>query len=391
MTTRRGAGQRRHDVARLGDLFAGRSLEAVLKRARHRLATGDFDEATRVVLIGLERYPEAETLRELHLTIRRVQARSGMQELKRKIAHEHDPLAYEQLITLYQEVDMFDEARRTAHEYVEAHADRDTPHLILGETYLELFFEELKARYAHTAHDHLLRAARLNPDALKPRLLLAELYYCVGANRALSVVGRALERVDPDDDVILPILQTIVAVADPDANESMDGLFSQIEADGQLARDMTTWPLRNRRNREAQIREERTHKAVAKLVRDRVADEVLVLRRNGVPVVLASVDGAEDSGLSRRPVHVATEDEIDDAGLTDVVRTVAHTISQQAREFDLGAFRRCVIEGPFGLVVVGRVSNVILGAHRRRVGEPHRLWERLSVSIDGVSQGGSTP
>ena len=41
-------------MARISDLFAGRTLEAVLKRARHKMAGGDFDEATRIVCLGLE-------------------------------------------------------------------------------------------------------------------------------------------------------------------------------------------------------------------------------------------------------------------------------------------------------------------------------------------------
>ena len=69
---------------------------------------------------------------------------------------------------------------------------------------------------------------------------------------------------------------------------------------------------------------------------------------------------------------------------------VARTISQQAREFDLGAFKRCSIEGKFGMLIVGRASNVIVGAHRPRTGEPLRLWERLSVTLDGASRGGTS-
>ena len=376
-------------MARISDIFAGRSLEAVLKRARHKMMSADFDEATRVVCMGLEKFPDAEALRELQLTIRRIQARSGMQELKKRNALEQDPLAFEQLITLYQEVDMLDESKKTADEYAAAHPERDNPNLTLGEMYLQAFFDDLLARDAHAAHDHLLRAGQLNTQALKPRLLLAELYYCVGANRALSGVGRALERIDSNDDALNPVLETIVAVADPNASESMDGLFAQIEVEGELDRDPSTWPLRNRRNREAQVREERTQKAVATLVREGVVDDIVVLRKNETPLVVASLDRKADDGLggNRRPTTVRVdEEEIDDESLSGVVRSVARTISQQAREFDLGAFKRCSIEGKFGLLIVGRASNVIVGAHRPRTREPLRLWERLSVTLDGASR-----
>ncbi len=377
-------------MGRITDLFSGRSLEAVLKRARQKLATGDFVEATRVVASGLDRFPEAEALRELHLTIRRVQARAGMQSLRQRIDNRQDPIAYEQLIHLYHEVDMYDEARRTATAYAETHPDRDTPHLLLGEMCLQTFFEDLRAPDAHNAHDHLLRAARLNGEAIKPRLLLAELYYCVGAHYALSVLARALERIDPDDEAILPVLEAISAVADANANnESVDGLFAKIEVDGQLLREPTTWPLRNRRNRDAQIQEERTNKVVRRLVADGVADEVVVLRRNGTPLTHAIlVAGDEEEGSSKRKVEQTTPEDGEETGLTGVVGTIARAVSQQAREMDLGGFKRCSIQGPFGLVVAGRVNSVIAGARSAsRMEEPTRLWDRLSIKIDGVGGG----
>ncbi|MDJ0976701.1 MAG: hypothetical protein QNJ98_19755 [Planctomycetota bacterium] len=388
-------------MGRITDLFASRSLEAALKRARQRLAAGDFDNALRAVDAGLEKFPEAEALREIQLTIRRVQARSGMQDLKRRIAESKNALAFEELIKLYYEVDMLEEARRTARAYHEAHPDKDSPHLLLGEMYLQTFFEDLQARDAHMAHDHLLRAARLNQSAVKPRLLLAELYYCVGAAKALHVVGRALERINSEDDAILPVLEAIAAVGDPNATDSVDGLFAKVEVDGKLSREPTAWPLRNRRNRDAQLREERTMTLVQRMVRDSIADEIVVLRRNGTPLVHAQLEAQESDsaepteapsgGKRRRRVSLHTEMVDEASGLVGVVRTVARTISQQAREFDLGAFKRCAIEGPFGHVVVGRVSNVITGVHRAsRSGESTRLWERVAVKLDGATHGGSS-
>ncbi len=376
-------------VGRISDLFSGRSLEAVLKRGRYKLAAGDFAEATRVVEAGLERFPEAEALRELHLTIRRVEARASMQSLRQRIEADQDPLAYEQLVQLYQQVDMFEEARCAAHTYSVVHPDRDSPHLMLGEMSLQTFFEDLRAPDAHDAHDHLLRAARLNSEAIKPRLLLAELYYCVGAHHALSVLAHALERIDPDDEAILPVLEAITAVADPDGtNESVDGLFAQVEVDGQLLREPTTWPLRNRRNRDAQIQEERTNRVVHRLVSTGTADEVVVLRRNGTALTHACLAANGDDESAKRRVEQHAPEEGEESGLARVVGTIARAVSKQAREMDLGGFKRCSIQGPFGLVVAGRVNTVIAGARTAsRMREPARLWESVSVKIDGVGGG----
>ena len=48
----------------VGSVFGGRSLEAILERARKRLASAKFDEALKIVEGGLVRYPGATALRD---------------------------------------------------------------------------------------------------------------------------------------------------------------------------------------------------------------------------------------------------------------------------------------------------------------------------------------
>ena len=370
-------------MVKLSDIFAGRSISAYVKRARQRLAMGDFDEANRLVVKGLEKFPGSQMLRETQLTIRRAQARMGMQELKARIVRDKDPVAYEQLIQLYREVVMRQEARRTAEAYAHAYPDRDTPHLLLGEMDLEAFFQDLQARDAHSAHDHLLRAARLNTEAIKPRLLLAELYFCVDARRSLAIVAHALKRVAPEDETVQEVMDAVADVADRDAEEKLDGLFERIEVESKLAREPSAWPLRNRRNREAQLEEQRARKAAMRVVMQETAAEVVVLRRNGT--LLAHVD-KDSKELLSEDEETATPVRDDEDGLVHVVRTVSRTISKQVREFDLGAFKRCSVQGDFGLIVIGRVGNVLAGARRTFGVEPLRLWERVTVNLEDASR-----
>ncbi len=356
------------------DLFGGRSLDSWVARARQKLASGDFDVAQRLVEQGLERFPGAEALRETHLTIRRAQARAGVQSLKDQIARHDDPLAHEQLIALYQEVDMPAEARRAALAYAQAHPDRDTPHLLVGEILLQAFSEDFQARDAHGAHEHLQRAARLNAEALKPRLLLAELYFCSGADRSLSIVAEALARLAPEDDVIAPVLEASRAVARPEAREDLDALVARVEVQGGLVREPTAWPLRTRRNRDARLKDERLLAAARRLAERADAEEVAVVRRSGVLVAHASADG---------PATEPDGESVPERGLPGVAAAVARTMVRQVREFDLGAFRRCTIAGPFGQVVVGEVAGVMAAGRARAGIEPHRLWERLTLALDG--------
>jgi hypothetical protein len=365
-------------VALLGNWFRGPTLDATLAKARERLAVGDFDHAHRLVEDGLRRFPDSEALRDTGLTIRRAQARAGMQHLKDRIARERDPRAYEQLIQLYTEVNMPEEARREALAYAAAHPDRDTPHLLLGEMHLQAFFNDVVARDAHTAHEHLVRAARLNGEALKPRLLLAELYFCVGADRALHVVAQSLERFAETDPAIAPVLEQIAALGPGDGQESVDGLFEKVEVRGALVREATAWPIRNRRNREAELNEERTLRAASGLVRRGVAAEVVVLRRGGG---LVSHAAESDSGDVVTMDAKAAERSKEPPGLVGVARTVARDVAPRAREFDLGAFKRCTVQGGFGTIVVGEIAGWVVGA-RSRGREPLRLWEGMTVALE---------
>ena len=169
----------------IANLFGGGTVSAFVERARKKLAAGKLEEAAKVVERGLERFPTSGSLLDLRLSLKRARAHKQMRRLEQRIEATRDALAFEELIKLYRELELPDEARRKAAEYCEAHPNRDTPHMVLGEMDLATFLEELSARHGYSAHGHLMQAANLNAMALQPRLLLAELYFCIGADRSL--------------------------------------------------------------------------------------------------------------------------------------------------------------------------------------------------------------
>lgn len=355
----------------LSNVFGGTALSVIVRRARTKLGAGEFEQAQRIVAKGLETYPAAEALLELELTIRRAQAREGIRSLRARIDHDEDPRAYEEIVALYLELGMGAEAKQEAWSYANAHPDRDTPHLMLGEMSLQAFLDGLQARDAHVAHKRLLRAAALNRDAVKPRLLLGELYWCVGADHALREVGRQIEVFAQYDPNLEPVVQQLRSVEEPSGPEALDGLFERVEVNGQLVREPNTWPL-HRRSSSAQMDGERAQRAVDSIVRTGGASELVLLQRSGE--VLAH----SDPDHSRR--HGAAED----SGLVEVSRAIARTVSKYARDFDLGAFRRCTIESKTGLVAVGELGGLVAGARWRRTSEPQRLWERITVDLEGA-------
>jgi hypothetical protein len=355
-------------------VFGGRSLEALLERARKRLAAGKFDEALKAVEVGLAKYPGAAALRETGHAVRRAQARAGMQGLKERIERDGDPAAFDELIALYREFGMADEATRLADEYAQEHPELEAPHVLRGEAALNAFFSDLRLRDGRQALERLLKAGQVKPDSVKPRLLLAELYFTIGADRALLGQVAAIGRLAKDDEIVQPLLQALREQAKPAAAENVDALLSKVEVTGALARDPAAWPGGSRRGGASERDAQRTASGLERLVKRGDALEAVAIDRSGEVV-------------SRAPA--VEEDATEGAAtlLSGVARSVARTVKSQAQELDLGSFRRCVVEGPFGVLLVGDAGGTLVAARGTKGAEPDRLWERMALAVDAGGRG----
>jgi len=362
-------GRRRNPVQLISNVFGGPALSALVRKARTKLGAGDFEQAQRIVSKGLETYPGAEALLELELTIRRAQAREGIRSLRARIETDDDPRAYEQIVALYLELGMGAEAKQEAWSYANAHPDLDRPHLMIGEMSLQSFIDGLQARDAHEAYKRLQRAAALNKEAVKPRLLLSELYWCVGADHALRGMSTEIGEFARYDSNLEEVVEQLRSIPEPSGPDIMDGLFERVEVNGELFREPDTWPL-HRRSTSSRMDEDRAERALESIIRQGAASELVLLQRNGTVIAHAN-PGADD-------------DDEDEGGLVDVARIVARTVSRYARDLDLGAFRRCTIESPGGLLAVGEVGGVLAGARWNRGSEAQRLWERITVDLEGA-------
>ena len=372
-------------------LFQPSSPSGFLARARKRMTVGKLDEAARVVAQGLAQFPDSGSLSELALGIRRAQAHKTMRRLEARIQKTRDPLAFEELIQLYRQLSLPQEALRRAEAYAAAHPGRDTPHLILGEMNLALFLEELNARHGHAAHEHLLHAANLNAMALQPRMLLAELYFCAGAGRAIAPLLKSLRQMAPETTEMRATFAVLESVANPHAETHLDGMFERIEVEGELARDPEDWPLSQRRSQAGRIDEGRVDATLQQLVADEVFDEVVLLRRDGTLVTHASPTGLhgasaevpEASGTLLQPGVARAPSQ----HFVDVVRTVGRKVFPRARDLDMGKFKQCTLRGAFGTVVVGRVCNVLVGIRGQQSSDPLKQWTQIQLELENLAGG----
>ena len=359
-------------MGRLRDMLPGRSAASSVARARRQLATGAIDDAVRTAERGLAAHPGASQLREILLTARRVKAKSKIQRLRLDVVRDNDPAAYAELTALYESLEMSEQARQTAVAFTEHHPDHPRAHRALGEMALATFVRSIDSRAGYEAHKHLRRAIELEPEGLKTWLLLGELYFCVDEAARLAEVAQHLEALGGGQEEVEQVLEAIEPLADASADTGYEGMLERIEVEGHLPRDPSAWPLRTARNDGAGLAEHSAKRAVRRAIKQRLAREILVLRSNG----------------SRLAHGSDAEQDIDeDRGLARIMRSLSRTLLHQVREFDLGDFRRCAVEGPFGQIVVGRHDEELVAAHHERMVEPDRLWIRVASALDEARGG----
>jgi hypothetical protein len=366
-------------VGILRDLLTGGTLDRWVERARKALHAGNFDEALEIVDKGLKRWPDAQILSDTGHQVRRAQASAAIQALQSRIEQDGEPAAFEELIALYREVGMPAEMTRLTERYVREHADLETAHLLRAEQALDAFFDDLRARDGRTAIDHLVRAALLQPDAVRPRTLLAEVYFAIGADRALLSQADTIERLSGGDEVLASAVGAMREAADPAAKpESVDALLARVEVAGQVLRDPSSWSSRPRRGMANEADAERVRRGLARLVGEGAATEAVAIDRAGSLLASVGTDAPCPPAAEGAPGAAEAE-----TALAGVARAVARTVKPQVRELELGRFRRCVGEGSFGVMVVADAAGGVVAGLARRGSDPLRLEERLSVAVAG--------
>jgi hypothetical protein len=202
-------------------------------------------------------------------------------------------------------------------------------------------------------------------------------------------------------------------VADPEAGEDVPDLFMRAELEGHLARAPEDWPLSKRsKSPTPHVAEEASDPVLQGLIEAGVVDEAVLLRRDGSVVSHAGVTGfrtdedpsdetprtegscaprTEGSCAPRTEGSCAprTEGSCAASGILEVVRCVSRSVFPRAREFDMGRFRRCTIQGRFGNVVVGRVGDVLVGIRGPVSDEPGRMWDRVAQELEATARRGA--
>lgn len=360
-------------------LIGARTLDGDVERVRRLLASGDLEGARKAADRAAEKWPGAAAVGEVSAAVRRAQSQARIQVLAGRIAETSEPTDFDELASVYAAAGLREERLALLERYVTAHDGLAAPHRLLGEAALDDFFLDLRARDGRKAIDHLLRAAMLQADALEPRLLLAEVYFAIGADRALLGQATAIERLAGDDEVTKPVVAALRAAAAPTANESIDALLAKVEVSGAVVRDPAEWSARRRKGTTAALDGALVGRNLERLERDDTIEEAVAIDRAGALLASIGGDRAPDAGEAGDAETAAP-----DPRLAGVARAVARTVRTQVRELEMGSFRHCVVEGPFGVLVVADAAGATVAARARRGTDPNRLAARLGTAVDGV-------
>lgn len=357
-----------------------------LRRAAHRnpspasigllaerfISLGRTDDAWRVAEEGMRRFPTSERLNAVRTFAKKERLKSEIQKLRRDLSERPTPAVYSRLAEIYRELGNLDQALGICEQCVERFPLNENPYLIIGEIRLARFFQDLVAFDGLEAERQLRRVVKLNGQNLKAHLLLAQIYFAVGATDAMKTHLDLAITLSPDNrelpkfakDFELKAEQfavhserprTAAEVEEDDLDDDFDDPVSvedqvrAVESRGSFRFRPETFPAWRLLDGGAgavlaRLDVEKLKQNIREISdRSGVANAV-ILDRDGESLA----DAAETEGLTRRQ-------------FAELVMEVQKTAEDVSRRMDVGTFHWCTVEGAFGGISIARVKGISLG------------------------------
>ncbi len=310
----------------------------IAELARAYLALGENEVAQEVIDFGRTTFPESDDLKRVASLVTAEAAKARLSDAKEAARHNPTVQSWLELADVYKSMDRIDLCTATLREALERFGDNGTVLTQLGEIRLQRFMETIASTDALAAESLLRRALEIDPEALKPRYLLAELCFRVGAfDRSRTLVEQLLQ-ISPQHERGRELANQLVDVDRSMENDKLDfySLLMIVEermslnatggagAGGETGRDSS---------RSAGL--------------SAPDDEFLRISRSlgaGVTMLIDS-DGPEWGTA-------------DDKQTADSVRSLSSVMNRAARGMELGVPARVVVEGSDGALVLEQKRNL---------------------------------
>jgi tetratricopeptide (TPR) repeat protein len=347
------------------------SPEVAASLAQMHIELGQMNDALLVAEKGLQTYKNSPKLRELVRYIRRQRANEPIKRLRDEIKVKPSPAAFTQLGDIYRDLGEIEQSLDLLVECTEKFPEEVVAFRLIGMIRLENFLQEVIAYDGLHAYRALKRGKELAPDDSNVRILLAQLYFAVGAN-ALSVQelreelksnSNAMEIKDFLDDLGSP------PPLDKDIN--IEGLVERCEETGALTNSLQGFP--------------RMKPGLAKKTGS--APRINGVAAAGRAKELAGMPGVLNLAILDRdgkPVAaIRNEGGLEDEAFRSMAFEMAGAAGDACRRMDIGSFVRGTVAFPGGGVALLKRRGTTFALH---FGDPLKADKALPALENLVLQ-----
>lgn len=303
---------------------------------------------------GLLLFPDSAELKKLRTFARRAVDRVRIEELRERIAKNPNSKLYSDLAAVQSEAGDQGAVHATCEEWSVRFPHDAGPWMWLGQSCLQGFYRSIAARDGAEAVQCLERAIGLEPKHVRARILLAELFYRIGATQRARTLLDAVPR--EGDDGELQNLRRQVAAARP-LGSDVDALLRTAEDNGLLPNAPPT--------------------AAAAVHGD---DGIASIR--DALASIAEMEGVEKAAYIRGTRALVKGDIKDGKDpFLRTVRVIAKSGHRFSRRLDIGSFKRGVVQGPFGVLCICCYGEVLAAVQCTASAPTERILAELQEVV----------
>jgi len=309
------------------------NLTALVKRYWE---LNDIDNAIRVAKQALDRFPDVDEVFEIYSRLRKNQAQTEIDTLKKLIEERPNPAIFAQLSEIYMDLRDEDTALHYCRKSIEMFPNDDSAYLIIGELRLRRFYMDLLVKDGRLAMEYLEKTIEINNKNYKALVALAKFYLQIG------MISKARQRLKnillfaPEDDNVKDLLEISFKIPKPE-HEDLDFLLQWIED-----------------QRKLHYKLEKATQSVILTLSEEMFQEALQTFQYfpGIQIFLVCNEAGELLTYYNRSNS-------DIALAHNTAMTFHRAIQGSSRQMDIGRFHKSELECPFGNIHIMNSEGVV--------------------------------
>lgn len=308
--------------------------------AQSYLMLGDERTARDVLQFASTLFPGSAELHRVQLLLASAESQGRLSQAKQAVRANPSPQTYLELADAYRGLGRREQCRETLRELLVQFGDHCTALTQLGELRFEGFLESLAMVDGTEAQALLTRAITADREALKPRFVLADLYYRVGAHHHAVASLKSLLELSAEHERARQLLDEMESnvPAEGELHEDFLSVLAQVESNMELAHPVPPWGHIAPADPDQQQPFSDPQSEVERLARESGAANAILV---------------DDQG--------SAWSSIDQSVLVDSMESVSAVSQRATRGMELGVPSRLVIESELGSLVIEHKHGALMG------------------------------